>query len=186
MLQDQKFKGAGFNAIVGVVRERFGEDAVRKIVEKCNPETRSYATRKVLDNEWVPDVVSAEFIEVADKVMGRGDESLMRWIGYQVAKENLSGIYKAFVKMSSIQSILKRANVVWKKYYSHGYLETIELEKGRFVFEVRQYDPTPSSCPSLLGWMDMFLEVYKKKGKAEHVECRLKGGKCCRFKLTWE
>jgi len=182
----QNFKGAGFKAQLKAISDLFGERGLQKVLIASSVELRALAKKKLLDNEWVPDRLSGELLAKADQVLGKGDLSLIRKIGYMLAKDNLSGIYKAFIKLSSIEAILKRANLVWKKYYSHGYIDVIDKTPGHYIFEVANYQPYTSTCIGLLGWLDMFLEVYKLKGKATHTECKLRGGTRCIFELIWE
>jgi hypothetical protein len=184
---EQKFKGAGFNGIVEAIRERYGDAGLQKVLKRCSPDVRALTSRKVLDNEWVADDAGAELMEMADKVLSNGDWTLMRWIGYKVAKIHLRGIYKVFVKFTTFKSILKRANVVWKKYYTEGELKVVKWEKGLFQFEVVGYKGSPSNCMGVLGWLDMFLEVYKVKGgRAEHDQCRIKGSDKEIYTITWD
>lgn len=182
----QRFKGAGFNAQLKAITALFGEAGLQKVIEGSSDEFKGWARKKVLENEWVPDRVGAEGLSQADKILGKGDMALVRKLGYLIAKDNLSGIYKAFIKLTTIESLLKRADVVWKKYYSDGYIEILTQEPKRYVFEIVNYQPYPSTCIALLGWLDTFLEVYKLKGTATHTECKNRGGKRCIFEMTWK
>ena len=186
MKEEQKFKGAGLNALIQVLKERYGEAEYTKMVSRCSPDVKRYVNRKIYDNEWIPDSISAELTETADKTFEGGKDKLLRDMGYLIAHYNLSGIYKVFVKFSSIKSVLKRADLIWKKYYSHGEIKILKNEDRHFVFEVIDYEPYRSSCPGVLGWVDLFLELYKKKGTVTHPECKLKGDKRCVFDLHWE
>lgn len=186
MQEEEKFKGAGFKTQIEVMRELFGDKGLETVKKQSSQELRSYLTRKIMDTEWIPERVSAELSEKTDKILGKGDGALMRQIGYKIAMENLKGIYKAFVKLTSIKSLLKRANVVYKKYYSHGWIEPVEDGKNFYSFQVVGNDPFPSTCPGILGFVDAILEVYKLEGTVTHTECRLKGGKRCVFRLEWE
>jgi hypothetical protein len=182
----QKFKGAGFNAQLKAITNIYGDAGLQKLIAGSSDEFKEYAKKKVLENEWIPDRVGAEGLSQADKILGNGDEALIRKLGYLIAKDNLSGIYKVFVKLTTIESLLKRADVVWKKYYSEGYIEILTQEPKHYVFEIANYQPYPSTCIALLGWLDTFLEVYKLKGTATHIECKNRGGKRCIFEMTWK
>jgi hypothetical protein len=139
-----------------------------------------------MDTEWVPERISAELSETADKTFGKGDGVLMRQIGYKIAKDNLKGIYKAFIKLTSIKSLLRRANVVFKKYYSHGWIEPVEESEKSYTFEIVGHTPFPSTCPGILGWIDAIIEVYKLKGTVTHTQCKVRGDKKCVYRLEWE
>jgi hypothetical protein len=186
MQDDEKFKGAGFKTQVDIVKQLFKDEGLEKIKENASEDLKAHLERKIMDTEWIPERISAELSEKADKVLGRGDGALMRRIGYHIAIDNLKGVYKAFVKLTNIKSLLRRANVVWKKYYSHGWIETVDEGKNHFTFEVVGKHPYPSTCPGVLGFVDAVVEVYKVKGKVTHTECKIKGDKRCVFHLEWK
>ena len=186
MEEEKKVKGAVVNSIINVLKEKLGEGGYQKVLSKCSPECRQMAMRKIYDSEWIADYYGDELMETADKMYSNRDWKLMRYIGYKVAREHFKGIYKVFVKFTSFKSILKRANVIWKKYFSEGHLEVLKWEEGIYQFEVLDTEPTPANCMGVLGWLDMFLEVYKVDGTAEHTECKLKGDKRSIFTLRWK
>jgi hypothetical protein len=182
----QRFKGAGFNAQLKAITDLYGEAGLKKVIAGSSDEFKEWAKKKVLENEWIPDRVGAEGLSQADRILGKGDLSLVRKLGYLIAKDNLSGIYKVFIRLTTIESLLKRADVVWKKYYSDGFIEILTQEPNHYIFEIVNYQPYPSTCTALLGWLDTFFEVYKLKGTATHIECKNRGGKRCIFELTWK
>jgi hypothetical protein len=186
MREGQKFKGAAFNSLVKAIRERFGEEGLQKVVRECGPEVKRLINRKVLDNEWVSDYPGDELQVKTDQIFGRGDGRIMKEIGYTMAMDNLRGIYKVFVKFTSLKSVLKRANVIWSKYFNKGWINVLDEGKNHYSFEIVDYDPLPSTCAGVEGWLNMFLEVYKKKGTVEHSKCKLRGDKKCIYELKWE
>jgi hypothetical protein len=182
----QAFKGAGFKAMLRAITTMHGEAGLKKVLAGASPELKSLTIRKVLDNEWIPDKLGTELMVSADRVLGQGDYSQIRKISYFVAKDNLTGIYKIYVKMTSINGLLKRADQIWKQYFSTGTVKTLLAEPNHFQFEVLDYIPYPDTCIGVLGWLDMFMEVYKRKGVASHPECKLKGHSRCLFDIKLE
>jgi len=186
-IQDQQaFKGAGFKAMIRAITELYGAPALQKVLQAAGPELRQFATRKVLDNEWIPDRIGTDLMINADKVLGRGDYSLIRKLGYHVAKDNLTGIYKIYVKMTSISGLLKRADQIWSQYFNTGTVKVVLAEPKHYQFEVVDHTPYQDTCIGVLGWLDMFIEVYKVKGVASHPECKLKGHGKCVFDIKLE
>ena len=182
--QDQQaFKGTGFKAMLRAITAMHGDTGLKKVLEKASPELKSLTIRKVLDNEWVPDKLGAELMVSADRILGQGDYSKIRKIGYFVAKDNLTGIYKIYVKMTSINGLLKRGDQIWKQYFNSGSVKTLLAEPNHFQFEVVDHTPFPDTCMGVLGWLDMFIKVYKRKGVASHPECKLKGHNRCVFDI---
>jgi hypothetical protein len=186
-IQDQQaFKGAGFKAMLRAITELYGEPALQKVLQAAGPELRQYTARKVLENEWIPDRIGTDLLITADKVLGRGDYTLIRTFGYHVAKDNLKGIYKIYIKITSISGLLKRADQIWSQYFNTGKVKVVMAEEKHFQFEVLDYSPYPDTCIGVLGWLDMFLEVYKVKGVASHPQCKLKGSGKCIFDIKLE
>jgi hypothetical protein len=186
-IQDQQAeKGSAFNGTVRAIKELYGEEALKKILEAGSPELRELCSRKVLDNEWVPDRVASSLMLTADRLYGRGDLAAIRKIGFLVAHYNLTGIYKIYVKMSSIGGLVKRADQIWKQYFNIGRVQVLLSEEKHFQFEIMDHDPFPEKCTAILGWLDMFIEVYKVKGVATHPECKAKGQRRCVFDIKLE
>ena len=45
MKEEQKFKGAGLNALIQVLKERYGEAEYTKMVSRCSPDVKRYVNR---------------------------------------------------------------------------------------------------------------------------------------------
>jgi hypothetical protein len=185
--QDQQaFKGAGFKAMLRAITTLHGEAGLKKVLDNASPDLKTLTTRKVLDNEWIQDRLGTELMVSADRILGQGDLSQIRKISYLVAKDNLTGIYKIYVKMTSINGLLKRADQIWKQYFNSGSVKTLLTEPNHFQFEVLDHHPYPDTCIGVLGWLDMFMEVYKRKGVASHPECKRSGHSRCIFDIKLE
>lgn len=180
------FKGTGFKTMLKALEDMYGEDGLKKVLDAGTPELRSYASKKILDNEWIPDRIGSNLLVTADKLLGRNDTVLIRKVGYWLAKDNLKGIYKIYVKMSSIAGLLKRADQIWRQYFSTGTVKVLLSEKKHYQFEVVEYIPDVDTCPGVLGWLDAFIEAYKVKGVASHPECKIKGQSRCVFDIKLE
>ena len=182
-LDKKCFKGAGFNAIQRAITEMYGEAGLKKVLDAGSAELRQFSSRKVLDNEWIPDRIGSDLMITADRVFGRGDYALIRKIGAWVAKDNLKGIYKVYIKMTSISGLLRRADQIWSQYFNTGSVKVLLAEPKHYQFEVVDYIPDPDTCIGVLGWLDVFIEAYKVKGVASHPECKLKGHNRCIFDI---
>jgi len=184
--QKQHFKGAALKGIIEYIRSRWGEEGLQKVIDNMSPDAREWGVRRIMDNEWVPDAHSNEFLVTMDKLFGRGDMALVRKAWKDIAAQNLSGVYRVFAKMSSVESIMKRSDVLWKTYYDTGKIHIIKKGKGHMEAEVVGYVPYESSCPGLLGWIDYIFEFYKVKGQVTHPMCKLRGDPQCIYDIKWE
>jgi hypothetical protein len=186
MLSGQKFKGAGMKVIIDFIRYRFGDEGLQKVMKKVSPVAREIATRRIRDNEWIPDEYGDEIMVKMDEIFGNGDGALIRDASKYIAESNLKGVYKAFAKMSSIESLLGRASTLWKRYYNQGDVEILDKGPGYIEAEIVDYRPFRSTCLGLQGWIDMIFEFYKTDGSIEHPECKMRGDKRCVFILKWK
>jgi len=77
--------------------------------------------------------------------------------------------------------------VVFASYYDTGKMAVPENSKGFAMVELSDFgEPAPEFCDRIVGWCSRVLEHCGCKWvKVEHVQCRCRGDRTCRFKATW-
>ena len=86
-----------FNAAKWIEKE-LGQAALRDVLRACSPAVRDRYTTAIVIN-WHPLEEFVEFLEVAERLLGRGDGKLAEQVGAAGARENLRGaMVRAAVK----------------------------------------------------------------------------------------
>jgi hypothetical protein len=132
----------------------------RQILEKLSPENKKEIKRGVQAHKWYAFEWYIELITAIDNVMGRGDMSLVRDIGYFAGMQAGAGLYKFFFKTGSVRFILERAASFWKQMFDTGECETVVLSDHHGKVYVRNFPRFPkAACLSLEGWCQAVAEL---------------------------
>lgn len=163
------------------VRERFGEEALARVLARCSPAVRE---RVALANaiDWHPAAELDEFLTMIDRDLGRGDGKLAEAAGAAAARANLRrmGLRIAFF-LARPEFIMRRVAGVWRQYNDAGQMRVLEFANGRMVAElVGVTTPSWAFCCSITGWLaEAALAAGLKRTVVNHVECRARGyGRC--------
>jgi len=167
------------------VRERFGDDALRRVLAACGPAVRE---RVSIGNaiDWHPVDELDEFLTVIDRELGRGDGRIAEAAGAAAARVNLRrmGLRIAFF-LARPEFLMRRVAGVWRQYNDAGQMRVLEFANGRMVAElVGVTTPSWAFCCSITGWLaEAALAAALKGTVVNHVECRSRGGGRCVWNL---
>ena len=179
-------KAAGINAMLRWIEATKGKPMVARIFDELPLEQRKLLSVKVFDNEWVDDRVAVALIQAIDRVLGAGDGAYFRLVGRVVARETLRGIYRIFLKLAGMDVVVRRANSIWRAYFDTGRFEIVEVGKGFARVRLLDYPPYSTTCPGIMGWIDVIYEFYGLDGTIVHPSCRRTGAEFCEFHQTWK
>jgi len=85
-------------------------------------------------------------------------------VGYYSAISALKGIYKIFVRVASVDFVLKKVKSIFTTYYSSGDFELINQTTNKFVFEVKGFvEGEELIFERISGWIEGVLHVISKK-----------------------
>lgn len=178
-------KAAGINAMLKWIEATKGREMVARVLDAVPPEHRKVLGGRLLENEWVDDRVAFALTIAIDKVLGAGDGAYYRIVGRVVARETLRGIYRIFLKLAGMDVVVRRANSVWRAYFDTGRFDVLEVGKGFARVRLLDYAPFPTTCPGIMGWIDVIYEFYHLEGTTEHTSCLRSGGQYCEFRQSW-
>lgn len=84
--------------------------------------------------------------------------------------------------------IFEKAAHFWSAYYSSGRLQVTEVGLHQMELEIVDFEkPHWAHCESVLGCAEHRVQLTGVKGvRADHLECRSKGAKRCRMRLSWQ
>ncbi len=119
------------------VRELRGQEIADAIIDRARPEIRDgLRLGSITTNGWYPVDWYVELHKIATELTREGP-ALSRAIGREGSRQNFKGVYRFFAMILSPDSIMKRADHLYKMFWDTGRLEVIEVRPGyskiRFV-----------------------------------------------------
>lgn len=180
-------KGTTVLATIRFLKESFGEDGLAKVVSGLAEADRERLAGSVLPSAWYPQSLLLGLMRGAKAEFGAQMPDLYRRIGRASADYSLSTVYSVVFKVTSTQWIVSRAAAIFASYYDSGKMTVPENARGMAMIELSDFaEPAPEFCERILGWCSRILEHCGEKNvQVEHVQCRCRGDKTCRFKATW-
>lgn len=158
-------KGTAIAVLPKFIAERFGAARLKQWLDALPDGARAVFSDGVLLSDWYP--IKETYLEptaLMCELFYNGDSIGAYEIGRYSAEYALRGIYKAFVKLSSVKSFIQRANTVMTTYYKPSAMEIHSAEPNRLVLHMTIF-PVPSEHAELrmAGWIQRSLEIHACK-----------------------
>ncbi len=176
-------------AIVRFVSQNWGDAGLARLAGAIHdPEVVAIVEGKVLAGSWYPFAHFTQLLETAESIFGGGIDEFARREGASCADYDLRGVYRVFVRFTSIDFVIERSGKVWRQYYDSGDLVILETEGTRVVFELREFGaPHRGHCGTVLGWSERAAELSGVAGvSGTHSSCRARGESRCIFHIDWK
>ena len=169
------------------IEEQYGQASLRDVIRACGPEVRDRYTSAIAIN-WHPMAEFVEFLEVADRLLGRGDGRIAEEIGAAGARKNMKGaMLRLAFYLSKPDFLMKRITQLWRQFNDEGSMELLHIDEFSSSIEVKGVTrPQWLFCCTLTGWS---REVSNALGGqhpvVKHTDCRARGQSRCIWQLKW-
>jgi hypothetical protein len=155
-------KGTAIAALPKFIEEKHGPEGLKKWKNSLAADARKVFDDGVMLSEWYP--IKELYLEPTAQLCEtfyQGDTKAALEIGRYSADYALRGVYKAFVKLSSVGNFIKRANVLMATYYKPSAMEVVTVDPRRLVLHITVF-PAPSQHAELriAGWIQRSLEIH--------------------------
>jgi hypothetical protein len=109
---------------------------------------------------WVPIEHATEiFDKVAPLVYATSDNAI-RELGRALARDNLGGPYKHFVRMMSVTFLMKQTALMWRAYHNAGRPVVESLNADSVVLRVHDHVDLPERfCECMCGWIEQAITM---------------------------
>jgi hypothetical protein len=188
-LSGVRTKGTSVAAIVRFVAQNWGDQGLARLAGAIHdPEIGAIVEGKVLAGSWYPFAYFTDLLDTAQSLFGDNIDEFSRREGASCADYDLRGVYRVFVRFTSIDFVIERSGKVWRQYYDSGDLVVLDTEGPRVVFELRDFGaPHRGHCGTVLGWSERAAELSGVAGVAGvHPSCRARGDERCVFQIDWK
>lgn len=182
-----KVKGTAVVASIRYVTERFGDEALRRILRFLPDDDRQTLEAGVLASSWYPMSLFLRFMQEAEQQLSSQEPDLIRRMGAASAEYGIRGVYKIFFKIGSPEFIIGRAARVFGSYYDTGRIEVVESGPGRAVLDLAGFEGAPQFCQRIIGWMEKTVQMAGARNlRSRHAVCVHRGDAVCRFEGDWD
>lgn len=111
-------KGTDLVVIKTMLKEK-NSGNLENFLRELTPETRDLF-QTVMPTTWVPSKAASEIMEKAARFFYPGRPDDLEQLGRDCARQAFNGIYKTFLRISSLSFLLNRVPLVWNMYHSAG------------------------------------------------------------------
>jgi hypothetical protein len=134
-----RVKGVAFRAVDACYRDLRGPEAHERARSLLSPELgRAFADGLILSGSWYPIAWYRELLAACRRA-GSESAELMRLIGYESVKRDMSSIYKRlFARVVSPQFLFSISARVFNTYYEEGRFGVPVSERGHCVARVSE------------------------------------------------
>lgn len=126
-------KGAGFLTLKEVWTEILSGDELRLVVASMDEEARNYWNRPPLAVTWMPQRPAFALHRRIEQSLGPRALPLAEEVARRIMHRNFSGLYKALIRMATIDYVITRA----EKYYT-------QYTKNQGTLKTRRTGPNSS------------------------------------------
>lgn len=184
-------KGTALAVLPIFIESKFGKEGLTKWLESLNSEAAAlYQEANTIQiNHWYPiKVAYLDPTAAMCEIFFGGDPGAAREIGRFSAEFALKGVYKAFVKMTSVSFFIKRASLLMTTYYQPSRMEVATLGNNRAVLHLTEFpEPHPLIEARIAGWVERALEIHGCREPRVDIPRSLCGGApLTEMVLTWK
>ncbi len=181
-------KGEIFRMHVEYIKQKEGEEGLKKLKEKLKELDFPLDIEKVKSFQWVSEGLSAIVIVTCKEIFNWTDEDVFE-MGYFAPK--FSFVLKIMAQyLISIETLFKNAEKYWYKNYDFGKMETLKFdkEKQQIIVREKEIKTHPLVCIYHAGYFKGLCEFVLKNKKitVEETACMHKGSDYHEFLIKWE
>jgi hypothetical protein len=139
---ESEMKGLSLRNYVPTLAAIRGEAVATKVLASLSPPLRdALQTGKIIPSGWYPVAWKRELHAAGRDATG---EARLAWImGWEMTKRDLTGIYRAFLRVVSPRYVLSAGSRIFSTYFRPGSMRVVETRSGfvRVAFsECRGFD----------------------------------------------
>jgi hypothetical protein len=182
-----KVKGEVFRTHADYIRQKEGEDGVRRVEEKMAELGTPILFEEINPFEWISEGMSSLTIVVTKEVFNWTEDDVFE-MGRFAPK--FSFIIKVMIQyLVSIESLLKNATKYWNKHFDFGSAEVeSDTENKKAIVREKGFNTHPLVCLYHAGYFKGLCEfaIKSKNITVTETACTHKGAEYNEFVITWD
>ena len=181
-----QIRGAAIKEIIKYILKEEGKDGLGKLEDAMEKIGYSIKDRNIKAMKFYPLGLEATVL-VAVKRLFNYDDKKFQEMGKFAGKFSI--VIRLFMGyLVSVEKIVKEAPKMWRKYFTLGDFEIVELnEKEKYVIlRIKNYHLHPTHCQTLIGYLSTILQiVVKTPVTGEETKCTFRGDEYHEYLLKW-
>jgi len=168
-----------------IIKEKEGEEGVKKIEEKLEELGYPMEFSKIKPLEWKRDGLNVLILLLGKEIFNWTDEDIFS-IGEAAPKRSF--IIKVLVRyFISPLKLFQNSPKYWRRHYDFGRLEPVEFKEKEATIRINDYEVHPIMCLYFKGYFTSLCKFLISKGeiKIEEVKCVYRGDDCHEYKINW-
>lgn len=176
-------RGAVYLSAQEFVRQRFGPQALARVIAALSPADAAVVEAVVSPEQWAPMAAWISLIETTDRLLGAGDLALAVESGAWAARIDLPKLYPELPHDGAPDDIVTLASRFWRSYYDGGRAEAVATaDDDEALFEVVDFPaPSRAHCHRVMGWIGGAFSVIGMDVEMSMPSCRAEGGERCLY-----
>jgi uncharacterized protein (TIGR02265 family) len=183
-----KIKGSVLRSRLTMVDEVATDGGRERVLARMTPEDRE-TLGALLASSWYPFELGRSLDAAIVDELGGGEATFFEKLGEASAEKNLGsgGVHRRFLVAGDPHAFLEKAPLVYSFYYDQGHREYEKVGENEAVLTTHEAETfSAPDCATVVGWHRRALEMCGvERPRVVEEECRAKGGKVCRYRVTW-
>ena len=182
----QQIKGSVLKSRLAYVDEHFGKEGRERVLHALADDDRK-ALNMILTVKWYPLELGTRLDDAIVRTLGDGRPEFFEKLGAASADKNLGSVHKAFLTEGDPQGFLARTPSIYAMYYEKGRREYEKTGEKSGVLTTHEAEVfSAPDCLTIVGWYKRALEMCGATGvRVVEDECRARGAKVCRYRVSW-
>ena len=177
------YKGIGLVFVRTALRNA-GPAAEKKVLDELTPEElRIYEDATA--SQWVPITLATRLFELSAPVLHPGKPLALRLVGRDLARDNMQGAYRIFLRVLTPKFLLEQTARVWSTYHRHGTSHVVVIGPNEVDVIVEDYPRLPERFRECMcGWMSEAIGLTG--AKLPFVTKHDENPRAWRWRLRWQ
>lgn len=182
-------KGTALASIPKFVMDRFGKKGFDRWIEALQAEPRELYRYPIREDQWFPltQMMSVPTRAICDLFFEGSIDGA--WEGGRYSADYaLHGIYRLFVKIGSVESLINRASVILPTYYRPSAIRVASAKNRKVDLRIDQFPAMDEIIQNrIAGWIERAVEISGQSDVGvETVKSLVSGDGFTEFVITWK
>jgi hypothetical protein len=162
-----------------------GEETVQRMMSLLPVDLRdSLQKAEITATQWVPVSYKRELHRAGSRATG--EPFLARTMGYEMTRRDLSGIYRAFMRLASPAHVLQGGSRIFSTYLRPGKYRVVEMRDGFVRVEFSDcYGFDQNMWLDVIGGCEAVLEAAGARSVRLHIESPVRDGISTCSAVAW-